>query len=1306
MHEIFVGRQAELEAFAKALPKLIPARNFAGLFRLHSLAEPQPRLFLISGGRGLGKRRLLNQFEKQCQAHPKLKWVGLEWGEKAEIGSLPRDFSELLLHLYTALGKDFAPQKIESQFQAFVTMLEKRGKVQKKVTQEESKPFLSSLAPLAGDVAGALTPAALSAINPALAGVVAPAVPALSKGVATTVQKTEQWLRQILSEEEYRLYANPNEELAAAFVSGLVALAETAPFVLAQAKYELVATLPQGDALWRALVVKEALEKSPSVAFVLVSRRDFAAAYRETFAGNPSQLFTSALQPFTASEIQAAYDLDAALSLRIQQRTGGVPAAVEDAVEHWKQTGQELTAAQDAAGLHLFRRYLIEAPEEAAESAQKKRRDRQQLYALALLRQTDAQALAVCWGALTNSAPLSAEEVFERLHSLRRDYEFLFAEDSDQLLPRHRQALREYLRQIMQPAADSLERETLRQLNAAACEHYRQLLTERTAVLPNLEERTADEAWRVLALNVFNHQLWLERQAALTELAARILEAAASRTIWLDPFWELAQEFDWQGNEFFQTLHAGAKALFVKDDDWSPIDAMWSEIEKRHAKWPLAPLHQALLADRLAGRNGRQQQWEQAAEALTKGLQALPAQTEPELRAELLQRLTGCAALLMFEQRAYEMAVTLARRVLQFEPQHAVGQQLEIMAVLGQKDYASAEQLLNQRLAEQPNNTELLASRWHLHRLQNRPVEAIQDLRRILELRPDWGESVLRLLQKDASYVQALTEWQQDSGVQPAEIQAFAKLQALPSEAQLELLTAILNLLATEKPTPQDLLRVRQMTVQHLPNEPEEHVMLGLAYLNVGQLPAALAAFAQAQQLAPDNPAMVTVPALNLFWHGYFAEALPLLEASIQALPEHPGPQISTLACLLNLGRIEEAKTRAEAAILRFENEAHLYWLYGLLLTQAGELERGWRMSRRALRANPTQIEADYKVLHLRPPAVQENVKQAIRAGFGAVLGQAITETLVNLAPEDFARLAFQLTRATLEVEEFGDWNVELLLAVLAELVTLKPESASLRLEVAAAYEHFGHRDEAIALLEEIVEKSLARQQDLRQRLGMWYAKNKDWKAALRHFREMEEPLSADEYFLLASVYLQDKQIPKALATYDKALALAEDPDTEQVNLYGWLQMNEGNYPRAEAMFRSILARQSDEALVAANLAEALYCQQRYDEAQAIAEQALQSAPDSPWLALRLFRIHTALGRADEAAQFQQQALQNLSQVERYDQAAVLAELGQTEEALDKLAEELNTNATLREWLRYEYSFRGLHVYPAFQKLLAHPNSV
>jgi tetratricopeptide (TPR) repeat protein len=141
-------------------------------------------------------------------------------------------------------------------------------------------------------------------------------------------------------------------------------------------------------------------------------------------------------------------------------------------------------------------------------------------------------------------------------------------------------------------------------------------------------------------------------------------------------------------------------------------------------------------------------------------------------------------------------------------------------------------------------------------------------------------------------------------------------------------------------------------------------------------------------------------------------------------------------------------------------------------------------------------------------------------------------------------------------------------------------------------------------------------------------------------------------------------------------------------------------------MFRSILARQSDEALVAANLAEALYCQQRYDEAQAIAEQALQSAPDSPWLALRLFRIHTALGRADEAAQFQQQALQNLSQVERYDQAAVLAELGQTEEALDKLAEELNTNATLREWLRYEYSFRGLHVYPAFQKLLAHPNSV
>jgi tetratricopeptide (TPR) repeat protein len=117
------------------------------------------------------------------------------------------------------------------------------------------------------------------------------------------------------------------------------------------------------------------------------------------------------------------------------------------------------------------------------------------------------------------------------------------------------------------------------------------------------------------------------------------------------------------------------------------------------------------------------------------------------------------------------------------------------------------------------------------------------------------------------------------------------------------------------------------------------------------------------------------------------------------------------------------------------------------------------------------------------------------------------------------------------------------------------------------------------------------------------------------------------------------------------------------------------------------------------HLAEVLYSQQRFEDAKAAGEKALNLAHDSPLPAARLARICQVMGLTEDVASYRQKALQSLQAVNAYNQACVLAILGQQDEALSRLSDALKETPTLRHWAKHDSDFRDLRTNVVFEQL-------
>jgi tetratricopeptide (TPR) repeat protein len=1319
-NEVFVGREAEQNAFAATLNELT-ARPGRWPFKKESREKSQPRVFLISGSGGMGKTSLLRQLGKQCQEH-EVRWVLLNWDDVHDAGSLPRDFSSLTVKLFNAMADQLGGD-VSRRFDAFVSTHANHGQIEERVkryrpeARQEYAQLVSVAAATAGAVAGKQL-AEVPGVEQLAAAGFEHAVHAGAAGLARFEDFLDQKLRQLLSADEYRLYTNPDEQYANAFVQGLLALAQAEPVVITQDTYEWISGGGELDAQLRALIIKTAVQKTDAMAFVVSGREDLHDAYQRSFDSHPELLYRTVLQPFTLEETQAllkAYELEPDLGDKVQLKTMGVPLSLTTLTSLIHERGEERITSHFPdldvlinegeviqQTVRRFLRYILETAHDSPEVARQKRTERQQIYALALLRRYDAGALGACWGTLDGAEAFATDRVLEQLRLLRQRNEFLFERGEHRMQSLVRQYIREYLRQQLEPDAGFLETDLVRGLNRAALDYYDSRIEERALGLRTIPERLGDDQWRGLVLDRLDQLFWSKGRDGLQELCCRVLEAATFERDWLPDLLLIAKEAQPVDPALISALAAGIGSWRSQQPDVATLQTMWDVVGDRLEKWPLPPVYRALLALLRGQLLAAQSRPDKASREMEIGLEVLPADVAPALQQRLLDGLAAIAAMFVIEERTYPEAIATAEKVLAYDPDHVRAHQFRLMGMLGQQDYERVDATLDDLIDRYPDTLDFRWLRQSLYWIQDRKAEAIADLREMARLQPDairdWMHGFVEL-SKDPQVWEAVKDWGVDSGWSQKSYATFTRLQqSLPPEVLADLIVAQLELLSIEQPTAAQIIRTRELYAQHLSDWPDVQLQLGIAYLAAGRLDEAIAAFERARALASDNPEMAVVPAQILHLRGHYAEALPFLEAAIELVPDNPGPDLLMITALQNLGRTDEAKAHAEATVTAYPDNALVRASHGYILSAAGEEERGWRQMHEAYIADPTSLDVIRSGLAIQAIWNPDTLKQLIRDELSGEAG----EILAGLPASDMIRLYSELYRAYVAGEAFDKPDLSGIISVLEELLTFKADAIGLRVELARLYDQMGEAHRAIALLEGVLDQlPQVEQVALRNSLVKLYYNEGQIGPAIRHLEHsIEASPTAEAYDLLADLYENQGEITKAMEAFDAALALAEETDADRLRKYGLYNLTNDRADRAEALLRLALEQRPDDAFTHAYLAEALYRQKRFDDARASAEQALKLAPGAPDPLARLYRISRALEAAQEADRYHQQALEGLPSLTAYEQACVLALLEEPDQAMAHLEKALARAPDQRSWAAHDPDLRSLHEHPDFQRVV------
>jgi len=146
-----------------------------------------------------------------------------------------------------------------------------------------------------------------------------------------------------------------------------------------------------------------------------------------------------------------------------------------------------------------------------------KREDRICIYTLALLRYYDSGALQAIWGEEEHRT------VEETLDLLRRNYSFIFAGTQRRMHELVWKFVRVYLRSN-RTRPEFIDWDEIKLLNKRAVDYFREQLAE-VEKLHEGERRCADIAWQNCTLNLLNHLLWLDEEAAKEFLARQFVTA-------------------------------------------------------------------------------------------------------------------------------------------------------------------------------------------------------------------------------------------------------------------------------------------------------------------------------------------------------------------------------------------------------------------------------------------------------------------------------------------------------------------------------------------------------------------------------------------------------------------------------------------------------------------------------------------------------------------------------------------------------------------------------------------------------------
>jgi FkbM family methyltransferase len=259
--------------------------------------------------------------------------------------------------------------------------------------------------------------------------------------------------------------------------------------------------------------------------------------------------------------------------------------------------------------------------------------------------------------------------------------------------------------------------------------------------------------------------------------------------------------------------------------------------------------------------------------------------------------------------------------------------------------WADAEQLYQQALAQQPDRTDVLFWLGVITTQLGKPAESVQFYQRALELQPNSGEMHSNLgtvLMQLGQVEEAIAHQQEALRLMPDNAQAHYNL-ALALYRQGQSAAAAVHY---------------ERAIALDPAHANAHHNLGMILFHQGNLDQAIAHYRQAIMLMPNHFNAHNGLGVALYHQGKLDDAIANYRLAIALNPKHVSAYNNLGTALKSQGNVEEARACYEQAIALDPNYANAYDNLGTICQEQKDLDTAISHYRKAIALHPGHANA------------------------------------------------------------------------------------------------------------------------------------------------------------------------------------------------------------------------------------------------------------------------------------------------------------------------------------------------------------
>ena len=526
MKEIFVGREEEIKKFTENFEKhSMPKKEFWDFKnKIKVRNEDFYKLFLIFGDGGFGKSALARVFSEQAisifkERQEDLKVITIDWDNAGRIDS----FRQVLERIYAKLLE--TQYGIGKYFKGYGRAIEKLNNIQKKIEEKRKESegldigegaakglqTVVGFIPTVGDTAKKLMETEMA--EKITANVVNYTVKAGEKQFGEWVKS-----RNILDEEDYRLWLDQKNSLIQEFVKGFKEASKENAILLVIDTYEKIDQFDEDLLLFFLNVLTEFTNR---ITIIVSGRRDLSSKYKEKFSDKiaifinlEKLLFKEVhIQEFAKSENLTFSDEELK---EIVIHTRGIPFAVKEVISNIKNNiipKEKLLVALRSSGagdsdilISTVNRFIKYCNPE----------DRKKVFSLAILKEYDKELLRKLWG--------EDIDVESELESLSERHSFI-SQSKESKNKTFNEYLRKYLILELDESKSSIIRSYLKNYGEIIAEYWFEKLKDYETKEPEIGDRYSDKNYITFLKNYINAVAFADIHKLFSILPGLLLES-------------------------------------------------------------------------------------------------------------------------------------------------------------------------------------------------------------------------------------------------------------------------------------------------------------------------------------------------------------------------------------------------------------------------------------------------------------------------------------------------------------------------------------------------------------------------------------------------------------------------------------------------------------------------------------------------------------------------------------------------------------------------------------------------------------